>query len=123
MLYRNREQRMKAISEIRGIMTKINEVPGDHLDYITASKAINYLKDLITAIDREDLAEQKEQKIEAKRSRLIDIYAAAVDMVEGPNPMVSTLDMFEIMRDANEYTVSEICYVVDKLYADGFIRK
>lgn len=52
--------------------------------------------------------------------RMETIYAEAVNFCEGMNMVAK--EVFEIMYDAKEYTVPEICYIVGKLLADGFIR-
>lgn len=55
---------------------------------------------------------------ETKRMR--DIYSETVNFVDGMN--MTSKEIFEIMYDAKEYSVSEICAIVDKLYIDGFVR-
>ena len=48
------------------------------------------------------------------------LYADAVDFVDGMN--LTAKEVFEIMYDAKEYSVYDICAIVSKLYADGFIK-
>lgn len=52
--------------------------------------------------------------------RMETIYAEAVNFCEGMN--MTAKELFEIMYESKEYTVPEICYIIDKLWADGFIR-
>lgn len=55
-----------------------------------------------------------------KADKIKELYSDAVNFVEGKN--MTAKEVFEIMYDAKEYSVSVICTVVDKLYADGFIK-
>ena len=56
----------------------------------------------------------------SKEKRLENIYAAAIEFVDGLN--LKANEVFELMYNAKDYTIPEICYVVNKLYADNFVR-
>lgn len=57
-----------------------------------------------------------------KEVRFKDIYTEAVNFVDG-NKKITVKDFFEIMYDAKEYTVPEICQVINKLWDDGFLKR
>ena len=56
-----------------------------------------------------------------KTERMKEIYIEAVNFVDGTD--MTAKEMFEIMYDAKEYTVPEICAVIDRLWADGFLKR
>ena len=53
MMYYREEARTSAISEIKDCMSKISEIPGDHLSYLDATKTTRYLSFLIDQIEKE----------------------------------------------------------------------
>ena len=55
------------------------------------------------------------------KESLNEIYALAVEFVEGKK--ITSFELYEIMYNSKEYTVHEICYIIDRLYSDGFINR
>lgn len=53
MMYYTDEARSDAISQIRDCMSKINEIPGDHLSYTDATKTTRFLSLLLDQIEKE----------------------------------------------------------------------
>lgn len=56
-----------------------------------------------------------------KTERMKDIYSDAVNFVDGTR--ITAKEMFEIMYDAKEYDIREICAVIDRLWTDGFLKR
>lgn len=53
MMYYSDEARASAINEIKDCISKINEIPGDHLSYLDATKTTRFLSMLIDQIEKE----------------------------------------------------------------------
>jgi hypothetical protein len=52
-MYYSDEARASAVKEIRDCISKISEVPGDHLSYLDATKTTRFLSELIYLIEKE----------------------------------------------------------------------
>lgn len=53
MMYYSDEARANAISEIKDCISKIGEIPGDHLSFLDAMKISRLLGQLIDQIEKE----------------------------------------------------------------------
>lgn len=62
MMYYRDEARTNAINEIKDCISKISELPGDHLSYPDATKTTRFLSLLIDQIEKES----KDQKRRAR---------------------------------------------------------
>lgn len=53
MMYYSDKARTNAINEIKDCMSKIGEIPGNHLSYLDATKTTRFLSMLIDQIEKE----------------------------------------------------------------------
>lgn len=59
MLYYTEEARKSAIKNINELIVKVGKIPGNYLDYTSATEITRHLSDLIKVIEKENRKERK----------------------------------------------------------------